>query len=339
MGKSAPSAPQAPDPRATAQAQYDFNSQAFQDVLRQGTLGQNAPTGSVTYDRDENGLPTGVNTSFNPVLGGAFNTAMGAAGSQLGLLPTGAFSPNTDAAGLRQSYVDRGLANVEGLWQREDDAREVNLADRGIPIGSEIWRNAEGEVGDTRNRYLADLTSGAWGAGAAEEQRLFQNALTEYGLPATMAGNFLNIGSGLLGMLPGANPLPIQNLQPGDYSGTANRNYSAAMAQYNQDAANQSSGMGNMLRFAGQMLPYALSDERTKENIVPIGELHDGQEPLPIYEWSYKGDPERHVGPMAQDLAETNPELVYMHEPSGMLMIDRSAPTRPSLAALLRAGM
>jgi hypothetical protein len=81
----------------------------------------------------------------------------------------------------------------------------------------------------------------------------------------------------------------------------------------------------------------AFSDERLKEDIEPVGELHDGQEPLPIYAWSYKGDSERHIGPMAQDLAETNPELVYQH-PSGYLMIDANAPTRPSLAGLLRAG-
>ena len=70
----------------------------------------------------------------------------------------------------------------------------------------------------------------------------------------------------------------------------------------------------SFLRFGGNVLgAYMMSDERLKEDIEPIGELHDGQEPLPIYEWSYKGDPERHIGPMAQDLAETNPELVHEH--------------------------
>jgi hypothetical protein len=348
IGKSAPSQPAAPDPYETAEAQYTFNKKAFEDVLRQGTLDQNGPSGSVTYARDANGNPTGVNTNLSPELQGAFGSAVGAANSQLGLLPTGAFNSNVDGSGIRDAFVQQGLANVEDLWDRQDDARNVTYSERGLPMGSEIWANSEREVGKNRNDYLGALSRGAWDAGAQEEQRQYQNQLTEYGLPATMASNALNIGSGILGMAPGANPLPIQNLQPGDYAGTANRNYAAAMSQYNQDAANQSAGMGNFLKFGGSLLAAPMtgggsligsmfSDERLKEHIEPIGELHDGQEPLPIYEWSYKGDPERHIGPMAQDVAETNPELVHRH-PSGYLMLDANAPTRPSLAALLRHG-
>ena len=342
MGKSAPSAPQAPDPRETAEAQYEFNSKAFQDVLRQGTLNQSGPSGSVGYTRDPTtGMPTGVNTNFDPALGGVYNTVLGAAGNQANLLPTGAFDPHTDSQGIRDAYVNAGLSNVQGLWDRQDNERNVTYAERGIPMGSELYTNAEREVGEGRNRYLSDLSNAAWQAGANEEQRQFGNQLTQYNLPGVTLANTLNTGTGLLGMLPGANPLPIQNLQPGNYADTANRNYATDVALYNQQLANQSAGLGNFLRFGGNVLgSYMMmpSDERLKEDIEPIGELHDGQEPLPIYEWSYKGDPERHVGPMAQDLAETNPELVAEH-PSGYLMINVEAPTRPSLAALLRHGM
>ena len=254
MGKSAPSQPQAPDPYQTAEAQYTFNKKAFEDVLRQGTLAQNGPTGSVTYDRDANGNPTAVNTSLNPQLQGAFNSAINSAQSQLNQLPGGPFDPNIDASGLRDAYVHQGLNNVEDLWNRQDQARNVTYAERGLPIGSEIWRNSEDEVGKNRNDYLSQLSDQAYQAAANEEQRQFQNQLTEYGLPATMASNYLNIGSGLLGMAPGANPLPIQNLQPGNYASTVNNNYAAQMAQYNQELANQSAGLGNFLKFGGSLL-------------------------------------------------------------------------------------
>lgn len=347
MGKSAPSQPKAPDPYQTAEAQYTFNKKAFEDVLRQGTLNQNAPTGSVTYARDANGNPTGVNTNFSPELGSAFNSALGAAGSQLGLLPTGAFNPNVDASGIRNAYVQQGLNNVEDLWNRQDQARNVTYAERGLPMGSEIMRNSEDEVAKNRNDYLANLTNQAWQAGTAEEQRQFQNQLTEYGLPATMASNFLNIGSGLLGMLPGANPVPIQNLQPGDYAGTANRNYQTAMSQYNQELANQSAGLGGLLRFGGGLLGtstngtvlgslLSLSDERAKEDISPVGELHDGQT---VYRYRYKGDPtgKTHIGLMAQEVEQEHPEAV--HEIEGVKFVDYGAATAPSMASMLRAGM
>lgn len=351
MGKSAPSVPKPPDPEETAAAQYKYNKLAFEDVLRQGTLNQNAPSGSVSYTRDPNGNPTGVTTSLSPALQGAFDTTIGAAGSQLGMLPTEAFNPNVNGADIRDAYVRQGLNNVEDLWNRQDQARNVTYAERGLPMGSEIYNNAENEVAKNRNDYLSQLSNQAYQAGTAEEQRQFGNQMTQYFTPFQAGISALNMGSGILGMVPGANPLPIQNLQPGNYADTANRNYAAAVAQYNQDAANQSAGLGNFLKFGGSVLGSAIpgggtiasslfgfSDADLKENIEPIGELHDGQEPLPIYEWSYKGDPERHIGPMAQDLAETNPELVYEH-PSGYLMIDMNAPTRPSLAAVLRAGM
>jgi hypothetical protein len=106
------------------------------------------------------------------------------------------------------------------------------------------------------------------------------------------------------------------------------------MAQQQAASAGLGAGLGFLGNIGGAFL---MSDERLKEDIEPVGTIHDGQEPLPIYEWSYKGDPERHIGPMAQDLAETNPELVHRH-PSGFLMIDAEATTRPTLAALLRAG-
>jgi hypothetical protein len=345
MGKSAPKAPEAPDPWETAEAQYTFNTKAWEDVFRQGTINQNTPTGSVTYTRDANGLPTGQTTSLSPLLQSAFGDAFNAAGSQLGLLPTSAFNPNVNATGLRDAYVSQGIRNVEDLWNRQDAARNTTYAERGIPLGSELFNTAEREVMQGRNQYLGGLTDAAWQAAATEEQRQLQNQLTQYGLPATMAGNFLNLAGGILGMAPGANPLPIQTLQPGQYADTANRNYQMQMANYNQQLANQSAGLGSFLQFGGNLLgtvlPFMLSDERAKEDIEPVGELHDeGQEPLPIYEYSYKGDPtgERHRGPMAQEMAETNPEAVFQH-PDGYLMVNYAAPTRPSLAAALRTGM
>ena len=345
MGKSAPQQPAAPDPQKTAEAQYGFNKQAFQDVLRQGTIDQATPTGGVTYTRDVNGLPTAQNTAFSPGLGNAYNTTLDAAGSQLGLLPTTAFAPNVDGSGIRDAYVRQGISNVEDLWGRQDRERNVAYSERGIPLGSELHNTAEQEVGEGRNKYLQGITDASWQAGATEEQRKYQNALTEYGLPGTMAGNYINLGSGLLGQLPGANPLPIQNLQPGNYADTANRNYQVAASQYNQNLANQSAGMGSFLRFGGSLLGAgmpgggsvfgtalaALSDERAKEDIAPVGELHDGQT---VYRYRYKGDPQVQIGLMAQEVEETNPEAV--HESGGLKFVDYGAATAPSLAMMLR---
>jgi hypothetical protein len=68
------------------------------------------------------------------------------------------------------------------------------------------------------------------------------------------------------------------------------------------------------------------SDERLKEDISePIGSTFDG---VPLRLWRYKGDPTPHIGPIAQELAQTRPDAVHEH-PSGYLMVDYKAATEP----------
>jgi hypothetical protein len=49
------------------------------------------------------------------------------------------------------------------------------------------------------------------------------------------------------------------------------------------------------------------SDERLKENIEPVGKLYDGQQ---IYRYNYLNDDMPHIGLMAQEVLEDNPEAV-----------------------------
>ena len=58
-----------------------------------------------------------------------------------------------------------------------------------------------------------------------------------------------------------------------------------------------------------------LSDERTKENIEPVGAVdvptETGTESLPAYSYTYKADPTTtHVGFMAQDVKKVRPDAI-----------------------------
>jgi hypothetical protein len=100
---------------------------------------------------------------------------------------------------------------------------------------------------------------------------------------------------------------PTSQIPTTDIGGLINQNF-AQQAQ-NYQAANQSwnSLMGGILGLgAGAM---KMSDERMKENKVRLGTVfsatsREEKKELPIYEYSYKADPNstRHVGPMAQDV-------------------------------------
>jgi hypothetical protein len=59
------------------------------------------------------------------------------------------------------------------------------------------------------------------------------------------------------------------------------------------------------------------SDSRLKTDIKRVGTLDNG---LPVYTFRYHGDPQVHMGLMAQDVEVTNPDAVELHE-SGFKMV------------------
>jgi Chaperone of endosialidase len=86
---------------------------------------------------------------------------------------------------------------------------------------------------------------------------------------------------------------------------------------------------GSLLGGLGSLLPF--SDVRVKENIEPIGILQSG---LPVYEFSYKGEPERHVGVMAQEAEQIFPEAVIT-DPSGFKRVNYGAISNGLLGGVL----
>ena len=61
-----------------------------------------------------------------------------------------------------------------------------------------------------------------------------------------------------------------------------------------------------------------MSDERTKDNMEPIGKTFDGQN---IYKFNYKGDPKTNIGLSAQEVEKRNPNAVHKTE-GGLSMVN-----------------
>lgn len=76
-------------------------------------------------------------------------------------------------------------------------------------------------------------------------------------------------------------------------------------------------GSGGLLSSLAPML--ALSDERSKEDIEKVGELDDGQN---VYRFKYKGAPGTHIGLLAQEVEEHEPEAVHELPGIGLLAVD-----------------
>lgn len=205
------------------------------------SLDKTGPFGSSTFTKDANGNPTGINTSLSSELQGSADNLTGNLGAQTGMLPSGAFNPNVDASGIRSAYQDNAMLAAQPEWARQDKQNNVTMAERGIPIGSEIWGDTQDKTGEQRNAYMRGAANDSFIAGANEEQRQYGNQLTQYQLPGQMASNSLGLLQGMNGLTPQASQ-PQANIQAPDYSGMVQNKYNADSAAYN----NKMSGLGQL---------------------------------------------------------------------------------------------
>lgn len=69
-----------------------------------------------------------------------------------------------------------------------------------------------------------------------------------------------------------------------------------------------------------------LSDDKAKDNIIPIGEMFDG---TPLYRFNYKGSDETEIGVMASDVQQRDPGAVS-RGPDGMRYVNYDRATAPA---------
>lgn len=221
-GPKAPKQPAAPNPTATAQQQYQFNTQAMKDALQYGSIDQLGPYGATTFARRPDGTPYAQVVTLSPEVQSMLDAQFGAgtalnqaAQKQLGYLPQDRFqlpnSPNARdlaAQGFGEGALDYGsfadpLAGQMYQSQRQDLAatpdtsaiartsydqakslfepdleaarkqQEIKLAQRGIPAGSEIWKDEMGRLDrQADNAYSGAARQANLDAGA-EQSRQF----------------------------------------------------------------------------------------------------------------------------------------------------------------------
>ena len=106
MGKSTGSAPAAPDPVATSNAQADAYIKSAKESSILNNINQYTPYGNVTFDKDANGVPIAQRTTLTPAAQSAFDaqnqlqgTLSNAAAQLAGSVPTGTFGLPTDMPG------------------------------------------------------------------------------------------------------------------------------------------------------------------------------------------------------------------------------------------------
>lgn len=202
--------------------------------------------------------------------------------------------------------------------RRASELTGAGLQQQAIAVGQHLPTVALGQIAAGTTGGAAGLQAGQYGGGgvtgASSALQVGSQAIgspTGYaalGNPYTsLAGTGASLAGGLFGS--GNQALGNAGQAIGIGASAAQNSFSDQMqiANFNANQSNQfSQGLG---QFAGLGLSAALrfSDRRLKTDIKQVGALDGG---LPVYAYRYKGEKEKQLGVMADDVEKVMPEAV-----------------------------
>ena len=233
----------------------------------------------------------------------------------------GAFGGDRGAIQQANLAQQQGLAASQTLGNLYNQAYQQALAaaqqQQGVQLGAEQANRAA----------LQQFTPQALGIGQQGFAQGLGAAQAQQGLGAGIIGAGANVGQALAGYGQGLTQTGLAANQALLAGGTLGQQTQQALntALYNQFLQQQgypfqvAQFLANIAEGTGALSGSTttgvttqptsfFSDERVKEDIVEIGETHDGQ---PIYKYNYKGEPHRkRIGLIAQDVEHHHPEAV-----------------------------
>ena len=264
MGKKAPKAPPAIDPAPTAAAQSDTNRQTAITQFGLNAVNQYTPYGSLEYGQIgtwADGTPRftatqrlspseqealNLSNQAQSLYGNAAVRQLGAVQDQLGRPFQFDAGPYGDTAMGRNAVEGALMQRLQPQLDRDRAAMENRLANQGIMLGSEAYRNAMSNY----EQQVADQRLAIVGAAGQEENRMA--ALRQQRLQEQLAlrGQPINEATALLtGQMVGTPNFvntPQANVSPTDYLGAVGMQQAAQQNQYNQRSQNYQTQLGGI---------------------------------------------------------------------------------------------
>jgi hypothetical protein len=180
----------------------------------------------------------------------------------------------------------QGTPGYQFQLQQGDNAINAQAAATGMNNSGNQLKSLsdynQGLAGTTYNNYVSQLQP---------YLGYSQGAAAGIGGLYSGLGNNLNTSFGNQG-----------NAAYGAQTSIGNANANANLAGLNASA----NSLGAITGGIGSLFGF-LSDERAKDDIEPIGKLHDGQN---VYRFRYKGDDRPQIGLIAQEVEKTHPDAV-----------------------------
>ena len=267
----APSAPAAPDYPAAAKETAAGNLDAARAATAANRVNQVTPYGNLDYSingTDPYGNPTWTaTTSLSPTgqalldtqnqtslgLGGTINAQLGQVQNTMGK----GFNPNLPSTGINpgQSYQDAYMQRLSPQIQQSRETLSNNLANSGIPVGSEAYNRAMMSESQRENDLLLGATTQGFNVGQQANQNAFGQELTKYNIP-------LNTLSSLRTGAQVQNPTFVNapqqaNTSGADILGASQMGYNAQMGDFNAKQAAQANLNSGLFNLAGAgMMKY-----------------------------------------------------------------------------------
>ena len=323
------SPPSPPDPYATAAAQQQTNVGAAEDQQAINNVNQTTPYGSLTYNQtgtNAQGIPIySATTALNPAEQTLFNTDVGTQtqmaqdasklASNLGSSLTSA--PNLGNSALVNQMMGWQKDYMQPIFNNQNSNLNSQLANQGLAVGSGAYNNAQMGLAQNQNQaYESGLLN--------DESTAYNQALQSYEAPIQTLGTLL--GESQPGSVTSSlAQTPQEQIQPANLESLVQQDYQSQLQNYGNTMSGlfsiPSAVLGGWARAGGLG-----SDIRMKRDIARVGRLDDG---TPVYRFRYIGKPEMHIGVMAQDILDDNPDAVMMGD-DGFYRVDYERATDAS---------
>ncbi len=253
-----PSAPPAPDPVATANAQSAANKSSAVAQYGLNATNQNTPSGSLSYSQNgtwADGTPRfTATTSLSPTEQNIFNTTEGTKQNlaDIGKSQSGKIGALLDTPfDLNKATNDKvtGFQNefLNPMWDRQQQNLEASNIAKGIRPGSAAYTLSNRDFSDQRQRGYdqAYLDTYKTAAGNAITQR--QEPINE--ITALMSGSQVSN--------PSFQNTPSPGVAPTDVIGAQQQSLNQQNVGYNAQVANNSALMSGLFGLGGAGLKAA----------------------------------------------------------------------------------
>jgi len=235
--------------------------------------------------------------------------------SQLSGSLSGDFSNSGQA--IQDATFQRGKAQIDPIIQSQKKDLAQQLADQGIPAGSEQYNSAMNRLDDSIARQYTDLSQASIATGEQVRQSRFNE------ISALLGRSQVGTGTSFGGYQPNYNGIDLAGYAQQSNMQNQQLSFLGSQASKNRSAARTNALIGAVGGLGSAGIGAAFSDITLKENIERTGTSPSG---IPIYEFDYKNKEHgqfRYSGVMAQDLLKTHPSAVIQGK-DGTLKVDYS---------------